>query len=161
MVLNITKQSIEKSLTKKILKMIKEDFVSFELAKLLREKGFNEFCYYYYMENGGIKLTNNDKEHNFYPRPTLQMAMKWLREVHNIDIDITAQVGMLQVKRYVPSVETYNPKFDEELGKNRLNQKSHSTSKPLKGEILPVYEDFATYEEACEAGIKYCLENLV
>lgn len=138
--------------------MIQEDYVSLETAKLLKEKGYDWEC----------------QIRRFYPKdefdeecpdgveaPTLQTVMKWLREVHNIDIDITAQVGMLQVKRYVPNIKTYNPKFDEELGKNRLNQKSHSTSKPLKGEILPVYEDFATYEQACEAAIKYCLENLI
>jgi hypothetical protein len=54
---------------------ITEDYVSFEIAKLLKEKGFDE------------------KVISFYPpgdiqRPTLQMAMKWLREVHNINLNI-------------------------------------------------------------------------
>ena len=30
--------------------MITEDYVSFEVAKLLREKGFNEECEYFYDE---------------------------------------------------------------------------------------------------------------
>ena len=47
--------------------MITEDYCSFEIAKLLKEKGFDE------------------KVISFYPpgdiqRPTHQMAMKWLRE---------------------------------------------------------------------------------
>lgn len=42
--------------------MIKEDYVSPETAKLLKEKGFEEEC----------------------STLTLQSAMKWLREIHKI-----------------------------------------------------------------------------
>lgn len=56
--------------------MITEDYVSFNTAKLLKEKGFDEECQQYY---GDYK----------YSCPTLQMAMKWLREVHNLFIFIS------------------------------------------------------------------------
>lgn len=51
--------------------MITEDYCSYEVSKLLKEKGFDE------------------KVISFYPpgdiqRPTHQMAMKWLRKKHNI-----------------------------------------------------------------------------
>ena len=70
-----------------------EDFVSFEVAKLLKEKGFTEECVYLYdrykeSESYHIRHTGgtcNDEEYPYeYSMPTLQMAMKWLREVHNI-----------------------------------------------------------------------------
>ena len=55
--------------------MITEDYVSFETAKLLKERGFNE--------------RTNMPHVDDYQRlvcyiPTLQMSMKWLRETYNI-----------------------------------------------------------------------------
>ena len=55
--------------------MIKEDYVSFEVAKLLKEKGFDEMVSSFYPP-GDIQ------------RPTHQMAMKWLREIYDIFIVI-------------------------------------------------------------------------
>ena len=76
--------------------MITEDYVSFETAKLLKEKGFDSACKVWYSEYtsqfGGEKYTsiefdNHNKFNENYKficyAPTLQMVMKWLREVHN------------------------------------------------------------------------------
>ena len=147
--------------------MIEEAYVKYDVANLLKEKGFDETCYACYeyfkssitMYSGWPFEYKGEVVHNskdVVKCPTQQMAMRWLREVHNIDIDCKAEVGMLQVKRYVPIIKTYHPKYDKELGKDRLNQKLHSTSK-----IFPVYDDFATYEEAIDEAIEYCLENLI
>ena len=72
---------------------ITEDYVSFETAKLLKEKGFDEICYLGYNKNGEYFPTSNrtnsqiiQPDFCFICCPTLQMAMKWLREVHNIHI---------------------------------------------------------------------------
>lgn len=75
--------------------MITEDYVSFETAKLLKEKGFNELCRYYYSSKGKMYRTYGLKDRNYtgvntYSAPTLQMTMKWLREEHNIFIQISA-----------------------------------------------------------------------
>ena len=51
--------------------MIKEDYVSYEVAKLLKEKGFDEECGYFL--------------------PTHQMAMKWLREEKSLTFIISPQ----------------------------------------------------------------------
>ena len=77
--------------------MITEDYVSFETAKLLKEKGFDVKCEYCYAEFSkddieviGLspaKCVQSLKEDR-YPYVTLQMAMKWLRENHKIHIDI-------------------------------------------------------------------------
>jgi len=55
--------------------MIKEDYVSFEVAQLLKSKEFD------------VKYDNG------YPHVTLQMAIKWLREEHYLWIDIDLLTG--------------------------------------------------------------------
>ena len=40
--------------------MITEDYVSFKTAKLLKEKGFDEECWYWYEEDGYFKDSNDD-----------------------------------------------------------------------------------------------------
>ena len=52
--------------------MIEEIRCSYEVCKLLHEKGFDVKCTDWYWENN-INIW----------KPTHQMAMKWLREVHN------------------------------------------------------------------------------
>ena len=105
--------------------MITEDYVSFEVAKLLKEKGFDsDECEVHYD-------SYNHQEYEI----TLQMAMKWLREVHKIHIEIGYNVGYFPVCISTKTNETI-------------------PYKPMQG------KDF-TYEQACEVAIKYCLENLI
>jgi hypothetical protein len=116
--------------------MITEDYVSFETAKLLKEKGFNEGCPTTYTSNGLFHT------HNYRPlvedifAPTLQMAMKWLREVHNIDI-FPWKIG-----KDIYSCAIFNSNTGQDLSSNK---------------------DFPSnkYEETAEEAIKYCLENLI
>lgn len=83
--------------------MIIEDYVSFETAKLLKEKGFSEECHYayhYYTNQPFYHRKMNDfngekyrgLKYEWYSAPTLQMAMKWLREVHHIVNEIKIQI---------------------------------------------------------------------
>lgn len=124
--------------------MITEDYVSFEVAKLLKDKGFNEPCIATYnltTKNFEIEEVYQDwttRWAAYMSAPTLQIAMKWLREVHNIAINIGWG-------------EIFEDKF--QWWCIILNQKD--------GSILRESEYHATYEEACEAAIKYCLENLI
>lgn len=169
--------------------MIIEDYVSYEVAKLLNEKGFDEPCRSAYIWNteeyelctlfskplhfnreGGLE----DYEDDSVPRisaPTHQMAMKWLREVHNIDIDINAHCGMLDTRCYIAYVSTYKPykltNTDKKCGltkddvKHRLVQTKRNTRIPSKSELIPAHEAFGTYKDAVEAALKYCLEYLI
>ena len=68
--------------------MITEDYVSFEVAKLLKEKGFNEYCLKNYwssdkeLHDWKWELSyNRNSDGNCNTKdcaaPTLQMAMKW------------------------------------------------------------------------------------
>ena len=76
--------------------MITEDYVNFETAKLLKEKGYCNVSTVFYKENGeliryNVPLNNNgisDTLGVFYEAPTLQMAMKWLREKHNLHVEV-------------------------------------------------------------------------
>ena len=166
---------------------ITEDYVSFETAKLLKEKGFDISTNYSYgnaraykgrvidldteceLKDRGLgdKIMDvmiryqlwwtKDTDYSF-PCPTQQMAMRWLREVHNIDIVIDAAVGMLGVKVYVPFISTYKPLKD---GPSKVRQlKRGICYKDDKG-MIPALQQFDSYEQACEVAIKYCLENLI
>ena len=135
--------------------MITEDYVSFEIAKLLKEKGFDDNCAALYdLRSGEISqrgvgyVFNNGQWNNFITAPTLQMTMKWLREIKGLNIyargvwkDVEVQYG-----DWEPAVVGYEW-FVESLTDDTY----------LKMSV----EQFLTYEEACEAAIKYCLENLI
>ena len=132
---------------------ITEDYVSFETAKLLKEKGFDaegvsEFGgfyvdYYHTEERIGIAtesgMLNKTLEDWEYLRPTLQMAMKWLREVHKLYFWIAHK--MKQNK----GLPWYYGIHNSETG-----------SVVKIGDVV-----CGSYEVACESAIRYCLENLI
>ena len=132
--------------------MITEDYVSFETAKLLKEKGFDEYgMYFYTLEDEGEEGYKSNRRlqelaHNSHPElekravscPTLQMAMKWLREIHSLEI--------YPYHDYTDG----NEKWWFEIIKFRSSYAEHES-----GSI------YLKYEDACEAAIKYCLENLI
>jgi hypothetical protein len=107
--------------------MITEDYVNDEIFKLLKEKGFDDSCCRFVIESD---------ETYYRGAPTLQMAMKWLREVHNIDI------------------------FPWKIGKGIYSCAIFNSN---TGQDLSSDKDFPSekYEEAAEAAVKYCLENLI
>lgn len=124
--------------------MITEDYVSFETAKLLKDKGFPQGtfrCHYIIDGNSHYKSFENRCGFGDYDiiAPTLQIAMKWLREVHNIYIEIT------------PSSKTNE--FIVDSYRIDIVTKTFDT--------IYVSSGYDTYEQACEAAIKYCLENLI
>ena len=122
--------------------MITEDYVSFETAKLLKEKGFNEPCLICYTYDGKL---GNYGQYNSYKNsevfaltaPTIQMTIKWLREVHNICISVDVKIGGGKYYVCISGTE---------------NGLSHDV---LEDEV------WNTFEEACEESIRYCLENLI
>ena len=157
--------------------MIAEDYVSFEVAKLLKEKGFKEWCRccygvavlhngedisfdeecdlkdegreneIEYVEGGTFyyyNCKNDEEDTNVWAAPTLQMAMKGLREVHRIVITTDyANICGLGFT-YVASV---------------IKIKNNGEIDDVDVPNVCLYKD--SYEEVCEAAIKYCLENLI
>lgn len=70
--------------------MINEDYCSYEVAKLLKEKGFNEPTWTRYEDDNeiifGDKYDWNNSPMGQISAPTHQMAMKWLREIYGLHI---------------------------------------------------------------------------
>lgn len=72
--------------------MINEDYVSAGVARLLDEKGFNEptpMVWYNYTEDNGYELEEVGGKFNrdaMLHAPTVNVAVKWLRENHNIHV---------------------------------------------------------------------------
>ncbi len=125
-----------------------EDYVSFETAKLLKEKGFDWECRAFYVKSKecGIELFHAKEPYNYnnnvHPctsAPTLQMAMKWLRKEKGIAI-IPVITSILDNERFLWDVKIVVAKTNETYSQGWI------------------YED---PEEAYETAIKYTLENLM
>lgn len=141
--------------------MIIEDYVSFETAKLLKEKGFNEkceYCYAYFDDNNirVFELRPNKNAQNLaenrYPYVTHQMAMKWLREVHKIQICV--EQNPYDAWHYWGFSMSY---IDEKINELPNPTQAFIHICPTK---LP-NNCYKTYEQAVEAALKYSLENLI
>ncbi len=125
---------------------MKDQLISFETAKLAKEKGFSLWCHhrYSYRENklGNLEMSPFVKgmvkpDPNQIFAPTQSLLQKWIREIHKLDIEIECywkdekEVDTL----YVPWVKC-NATEDEEA------------------------EFFNIYEEALESALKEAL-NLI
>ena len=125
--------------------MITEDYCSYEVAKLLKEKGFDAPCLQMwecgpdkrYLFRLQSSCYQNITEEDSCLAPTLQMAMKWLREVHGLFIWLghTAGKGL--------------PWYYE------IHGISDGKVKHIGG------IQCGSYEVACESALKYSLENLI
>ena len=132
---------------------ITEDYVSFETAKLLKEKGFEEECYLHYSSNGKMQHWNYQSPIDGISAPTLQMAMKWLRKSHNITVIPGVRIpDSIYGTPICGTIECYWVGIWY-VPKNNGGALCFISPTPEKG--------YPTYEEACEAGIKYCLKYLL
>lgn len=134
---------------------MKEQYVSIEVAKLLKEKGFceeNVYCYYQgEYENDSTDVWRGECKFNWniyndsYSAPTQQMACRWLREEHKIHI--TAEpLEMFKQERivYEPIIYLLNDFDDFALEYKTVHLKECDTN-----------------EYAIEVALQYCLTNLI
>lgn len=132
--------------------MIKEAYISFEVAKLLKEHGFNWNCITYYVDSNPNNVqysmlfeNNTTWEERCCSAPTHQMAMKWLREreklAYNILIIADGDLGDLYYSYEIQEID------------NEFLQ--------VNGSLDIEDQRFNTYEEAVEAALKYVLRNLI
>lgn len=124
-------------------KTITEDFVSFEVAKVLKEKGFEgDVNGYYHIRDNGHRVctvqefSHSEAPHLYIPSPTHQMVMKWLRKKHII-IVISPECLNIETHCSDWGVEIWWDDNYEEMS-----------------------ETYLTYEDACGAAIKHVIENL-
>lgn len=127
--------------------MITEDYVSYEVAKLLKEKGFDESCKAYYEDgkfcwvwnDGCSRNTDNPK---YVSCPTQQMARKWFRREKCIIIFIVPTLDDKGNFAYCYEIVTWN----EEEG---IYEEKYMSSW------------FHIFEEAVDAALMYCLTNMI
>jgi len=147
-------------------------FVSKELAKTLTEKKFDKPCLAHYFVFGeGKKRTNSElfiggefpsvseKEEELQKNayhdisvPLYQQVIDWLREVHNIEINImryTYEGGVYKGKCYMWYVDQHDPKYNNEL--------AAYGSYLLLNERKSQGYDFHDYYEALTEAIKAAL----
>lgn len=125
---------------------MKEQLISFETAKLAKEKGFDWSTFDSYSK--GILKSNTlhnsydfNNDPNFKGRlsaPTQSLLQKWLREVHNIHVHcFTYAFGW-----YVKHDNTPNPElWDKDKRWDSFNPEA------------VIGDQFKTYEEALEVGL--------
>ena len=129
---------------------IKEDYVSYETAKLMKNSGFdcdeisciNVFKGHTYKVQGTVIDVDED-----VTIPTIQMAMKWLREVYNIIIEV--------------SPLSFSFKSSESFICDNWVFNLWENGNPIVSEFYGNQTAYPTYEEACESAIKCGLENLI
>lgn len=125
--------------------MIKESYVSFEVAKLLKEKFFDgEFnTHMFYSEFDEtihpIMEIGLVKDEGVYFAPTYQMALAWLREKN--------------IRIYIEPCE--NSKGLLAFRCSIYKKVDHTFS------LSYVTTDFETFEGAVKVALKYSLENLI
>ena len=129
-------------------KQITEDFVSFEIAKLLKEKGFDErgLCVYTVEEERfytfGDWVENSCLLPNLISAPTHQMALKWLREVYDLHIIVYPWQADNEEKAIHWCCTVY--KAFAHLGNDVYTNETPKS-----------------YEQAVEAALDYVLKNLI
>lgn len=119
-----------------------EELVTLETAKLLKEKGFNEYCENVIDINNMLRKTlyriNDDLPKQCFSRPTQSVAQKWLRETKNIHICI------------------YNCACGYGYEISKADNGTHITSSVYEGTNDGSKWDI--YEEALEAGLQEALK---
>lgn len=124
------------------MKQITEDYVSYEIAKLLKEKGFDTPCRQAYFNGSLVDYTlYGFCDGELLDCPSQSLALKWLREVHNIFIEI----------KYVPNQFTDEPGY-----KAMIWDMSEEIGRPLPDDI-----EYAFYETCVNNALKYTLQNFI
>ena len=97
----------------KINNNIEEDYCSFEVSNLLKEKGFDVHCTYFYNEGSGWRLQSDSiiktGSGDWIHCPTHALAIKWIRENFGIHIWINCYgFGYYWIIGNTPNAELRN-----------------------------------------------------
>lgn len=129
-----------------------EQLITFETAKLAKEKGFDIPCWNFFSKEDKEEDIMNWVGVNFkqklsvarkfvrYWKPTQSYLQKWLREVHNIHI----QLAMHEFGKWVFGLQLQDKGMEDypRISKNNVWD----------------IEDYNSYEDALEAGIYQALK---
>lgn len=132
---------------------ISEDYCSEELSGMLMERGYI----------GAIKIYLGEDDINV-KQITIQSAMKWLREEHGLVAVVDYEYEYTDTSYYYKIYRLGENGKPERIA---VKGASYNELGQLTEHIV-MYRDYKrggkeyhTYEEACEAAIRYCIENLV
>lgn len=131
---------------------MEEDYVSYELAKKLKELGFDELTNFFYNEvpghEGELEIGGGYANYNDFSKipgcgctsaPTLWFAWKWLRYEKNIDVEVNSNTENYEIVSYDWSLFWMSP-----------------------CDLIDNADDsYQSYEEALEAGIMRAVEMLL
>ena len=123
------------------------EFVSFEIAKKLKDLGFNEPFFFFYREDDKVKYVHhaninkpliycNKVDDEVIIAPTISQVLKWLREEKKIYLELVIVVD----GEYMCDIYKIDARPIECLGSTEYSK---------------------TYEAAALAGIEYVLDNLI
>lgn len=137
------------------------EFVTYEVAKKLKEKRYRELClayytnddtlYYNYSHKAGASYKDCYLSHNLMPKdsvsgkfidaPTISEVLDWLRTNHGIHVraDLWRKGWYFDVINY---------EYDESWNEYKVTTKYQS-------------KDYKSYDNAMLAGIEYVLDNLI
>ena len=124
-----------------------EEYVTFETAKLLKDKGFDLKCLNLYgkSNNGDFELFKNEFPVDFnngyyvsYSAPTQQMAARWLRELFNIHCFA----------------------FPVRIGNGNILYSSNVYDASIDNFVVPENFSYDTYEKALESAIYFALKKV-
>ena len=111
------------------------EFVTFEIANKLKEKGFKWDRIITY--NPSVLVRHNHIE------PTISQVLKWLREEKKIHIEFFLYDG-----KYSYFIKSITQICENDLFHKCLNEDTTD-------------DEYATYEQAALTGIEYVLDNLI
>ena len=130
---------------------MKEQLITFDTAKLAKEKGFNiprSNVYHVSSKTLTLSFSAIESDDKHYTAPTQSLLQKWLREVHNIDVVISPERYSNGVN-YLVQAQKWDLNADPEVNLNFV----------IKGSCW--YNDnheYPTYEEALEKGLQEALK---
>lgn len=128
---------------------MEEQLISFETAKLAKEKGFDEKVYREYDKSGYLRCTSKSAnvvlgpydellKSTEYPAPTQSLLQKWLREEHNSIVEVVySKQDYTSPIKFESTVDYFTKELEYEIT------------------IDPEFssEKFLKYEDALEIGL--------
>ena len=136
---------------------MKEQFVTYEIALNLKEKGFDEECLGFYRDDNQKLLINNTFAERAYledripltQAPLWQQVIDWLRKKHHWRVFESTPISGLSSK-------SFNEDFRFELVKISGNG-GHANSVHGNGGLGSRYQTYSSYDEARQAVIEKAL----
>lgn len=134
-----------------------KEYVTLETAKLLKKKGFNEWCEWVYEDQGITHSTidadfaghsNSNLESNQYAVPLQSQAQTWLRERHRVDVIVHIAVD-------------FDSEYNEEsFGGYSIWIIDHKGWICKRSNSQSIRKVFPLYEDALEIGLKTALDSI-